>query len=78
MAGRAAELGLHPDAARLIANTAYVFLYPLVVNYGAAYEAACADNDGALWAHRFSVRVFQHFCFLFSGFNRAARRPACG
>ena len=29
-----------PDAARAIARAAYIFLYPLVVNYGAAYEMA--------------------------------------
>ena len=29
-----------PEAARAIARAAYVFLYPLVVNYGAAYETA--------------------------------------
>ena len=38
MARAASVRGPVPELARAIARAAYVFLYPLVVNYGAAYE----------------------------------------
>ena len=34
-----------PEVARAVARAAYVFLYPLVVNYGAAYETAIDQSS---------------------------------
>ena len=51
-----------PEAARAISRAAYVFLYPLVVNYGAAYEVAIDGSSahagfGRWWRWRTAVRV---------------------
>ena len=58
MAAAGSERGPTPEAARAIARAAYIFLYPLVVNYGAAYEMAIdpqAAGDFGRWRRRRTV-----------------------
>ena len=43
---RDSQVGRSPEAARAIARAAYVYLYPLVANYGAAYEMAIHPPSG--------------------------------
>ena len=40
-------MGPTPEAAHAIARAAYIFLYPLVVNYGAAYQLAIDPTSGS-------------------------------
>ena len=60
MAGRGPDELPTPEAARAIARAGYIFLYPLVVNYGAAYAMAIDPRPGVggfgLW-HRWHSRA---------------------